>query len=122
MLTHMLQRFSKTIQNFWRASVTTLSKVPERHYFPIFVIISLYFVVPYSEYVMTAFALLYFFVFEKQVRRLVELIPIPPMYKVGGSVVFFLVMIDDILFYFALIGVAFWLSRQARKQNVIDQK
>tara|TARA_A200000159_G_scaffold19460_1_gene16044 strand:- start:511 stop:867 length:357 start_codon:yes stop_codon:yes gene_type:complete len=118
----MLHSFSKRIQTFLKESVGMLSKVPERHYFPIFIIISLYFVVPYSEYVMTAFALLYFFVLEKQVRHLVELIPIPPTWKIGGSVVFFLVMIDDTLFYFALIGIAFWLSRQARKQNVIDQK
>ena len=120
MLTHMLQRLSKTIQNFWKTSVTILSKIPERHYFPIFVIISLYFIVPYSEYVMTALALLYFFVFEKQVRGLVDRVPIPAMYKIGGSVVFFLVMINDTLFYFAMIGIAFWLSRQARKQNVVD--
>ena len=102
--------------------IRLLSKIPERHYFPIFIIISLYFIVPYSEYVVTALALLYFFVLEQQVRSLVDLIPIPPMYKIGGSVVFFLVMIDDTLFYFALIGIAFWLSRQASKQNVIDQK
>ena len=102
--------------------IRLLSRIPERHYFPIFIIISLYFIVPYSAYVVTALAPLYFFVFYNQVRGLVERIPIPPMYKIGGSVVFFLVMIDDTIFYFALIGIAFWLSRQARKQNVIDQK
>lgn len=99
-----------------------LSRIPERHYFPIFIIISLYFVVPYSEFVMTALAPLYFFVFEKQVRGLVERIPIPPTWKIGSSVVFFLVMIDDTIFYFALIGIAFWLSRQARKTNDNHQK
>ncbi len=36
--------------------VSYLKRIPERHYFPIFVILSLYFVVPYSEFVVTALA------------------------------------------------------------------
>ena len=36
------------------------AKIPERHYWPIFIFLSLYFVVPYSEFVVTLLALGYF--------------------------------------------------------------
>jgi hypothetical protein len=91
--------------------VSLISKIPERHYFPIFVIISLYFVVPYSEFVVTALAPLYF-VFEKQIRGLFSKLPIPEYIRYGGSLIFFLVMIDDYLFYFAIIAFAIWSSKQ----------
>lgn len=93
--------------------VSLISKIPERHYFPIFVIISLYFVVPYSEFVVTALAPLYF-VFEKQIRGLFSKLPIPEYIRYGGSLIFFLVMIDDYLFYFAIIAFAIWSSKQVK--------
>ena len=37
--------------------VKLAAKIPERHYWPIFIFLSLYFVVPYSEFVVTALAL-----------------------------------------------------------------
>jgi len=76
----------------------------------------LYFVVPYSEFVVTALAPLYF-VFEKQIRGLFSKLPIPEYIRYGGSLIFFLVMIDDYLFYFAIISFALWSSRQVKKQN-----
>lgn len=119
----MSHPFSKKIQNFWRASVTRLSKIPERHYWPIFVILSLYFIVPMSEITVTLGAIFYF-KFENKVRPVIGKLTnrLPDWLKYGGSVLFFLVMIDDTLFYFALIALAFWCSRQVKKQNVIDQK
>jgi hypothetical protein len=93
--------------------VSLISKIPERHYFTIFVIISLYFVVPYSEFVVTALALLYF-VFEKQIRWFFKKLPVPEYIRYGGSLFFFLVMIDDYLFYFAVIAFAVWSSKQVK--------
>jgi len=96
-----------------------LAKIPERHYFPIFIIISLYFVVPYSEFVVTLTAPLYF-IFELPIRSAVGKLSLPSWLSYGGSVIFFLVMIDDTLFYFALIAMAFWCSRQLPKHRDHD--
>jgi len=93
-----------------------LAKIPERHYFPIFIILSLYFVVPYSEFVVTLTAPLYF-IFEFPIRKAIGKLSIPDWLKYGGSVIFFLVMIDDTIFYFALIAMAFWCSRQLPKHR-----
>ena len=93
-----------------------LSKIPQRHYFPIFVIISLYFVVPYSEFVVTLTAPLYF-IFEVPIRSAIGKLALPPWLAWGGSVIFFLVMIDDYLFYFALIALALWCSRKLPKDR-----
>jgi len=123
MLTVMSLRLSKRIQNFWKASVTRLSKIPERHYWPIFVILSLYFIVPMSEITVTLGAILYF-KFENKVRPVIGRLTsrLPDWLTYGGSIIFFLVMIDDTIFYFALIALAFWCSREVKKQNVIDQE
>ena len=119
----MSQRFSKPIKNFWKASVTRLSKIPERHYWPIFVIISLYFIVPMSEITVTLGAVLYF-KYESKVRSVIAKVTdkLPPWLTYGGSILFFLVMIDDTLFYAIIILVALWTGRQVKKQNVMDQK
>jgi len=93
-----------------------LAKIPERHYFPIFVILSLYFIVPYSEFVVTLTAPLYF-IFEVPIRSALGKLALPDWLKYGGSVIFFLVMIDDYLFYFALIALAFWCSRHLPKNR-----
>jgi hypothetical protein len=94
--------------------VSYLKRIPERHYFPIFIILSLYFVVPYSEFVVTALAPLYF-IFEKQVRWVASKLPVPDYLRIGGSIIFFLVMIDDYLFYFAIMLFAAWSAKQVRK-------
>ena len=96
-----------------------IKKIPERHYFPIFVIVSLYFIVPMSEIVVTLGAILYF-KFETKVRPVIGRLTkrLPNWLTYGGSVLFFIVMIDDTLFYFALIALAFWSSKKVRKKTV----
>ena len=96
--------------------VLYLKRIPERHYFPIFVILSLYFIVPYSEFVVTALAPLYF-IFEKQVRWVASKLPLPNYLRIGGSIIFFLVMIDDYLFYFAIMAFVAWSAKQAKKRE-----
>jgi len=98
--------------------VSYLKRIPERQYWPIFIILSLYFVVPMSEITVTLGALLYF-KFEKRVRPVIEKLTkrLPDWLRYGGSIIFFLVMIDDTLFYFALIALAFWSSKQVEKSN-----
>ncbi len=106
------------MKNFCKASVTTLSKIPERHYWPIFVILSLYFIVPMSEITVTLGAILYF-KFENKVRSFIARYTsrLPDWLKYGGSVIFFIVMIDDTLFYLALIALAFWSSKQIKNHE-----
>ena len=92
------------------------AKIPERHYWPLFIFLSLYFVVPYSEFVVTLLALGYF-KFEQPYRKAFGKIiaPLPDIIKYGGSVIFFLVMLDDTLFYAAIILGALWTNREAKK-------
>ena len=93
-----------------------VKKIPERHYWPLFIFISLYFVVPYSEFVVTLLALGYF-KFEQQYRKVFGKIlsPLPYIIKYGASVIFFLVMLDDTLFYGAIILAALWSAREAKR-------
>jgi hypothetical protein len=109
----------KTRQGWIDLYVSYLKRIPERQYFPIFVLLSLYFVVPYSEFVVTALIPLYF-IFEKQVRWFFSKIPMPDYLRIGGSIVFFLVMIDDYLFYFALMALAAWSAKQLKKTKKSD--
>jgi len=99
--------------------ISYLKRIPERQYWPIFIILSLYFVVPMSEITVTLGALLYF-KFEKKIRPSIEKLTsrLPDWLRYGGSIIFFLVMIDDTLFYFGLIALAFWSSKQVRKKTV----
>jgi len=92
------------------------AKIPERHYWPIFIFISLYFIVPYSEFVVTLFFLLYF-KFEDTYRYIFSRIiaPLPDIIKYGGSVIFFLTMLDDTLFYAIIILTALWTSKGIKK-------
>jgi hypothetical protein len=99
--------------------ISYLKRIPERQYFPIFVLLSLYFVVPYSEFVVTALIPLYF-LFEKQVRWIFTKIPMPDYLRIGGSIIFFLVMIDDYLFYFAIMAFATWSAKQVRKRKQLE--
>jgi hypothetical protein len=98
--------------------VSYLKRIPERQYWPIFIILSLYFVVPMSEITVTLGALLYF-KFEKNIRPSIEKLTsrLPDWLRYGGSIIFFLVMIDDTLFYFGLIALTFWSSKQVQKSN-----
>jgi hypothetical protein len=41
----------------------------------------------------------------------------PGWLRIGGSVIFFLVMIDDYLFYFALMALAAWSIKQLNKEK-----
>ncbi len=93
-----------------------VKKIPERHYWPLFIFISLYFIVPYSEFVVTLLALGYF-KFEQQYRKVFGKIlsPLPDIIKYGASVIFFLVMLDDTLFYGAIILAALWSAREAKR-------
>jgi len=37
--------------------------------------------------------------------------------KYGGAIIFFLVMIDDYLFYFALMALIAWSAKQVKKRD-----
>ena len=95
-----------------------VAKIPERHYYPLFILLSLYFVVPYGEFIVTLLALGYFR-FEQQYRKVFGKIisPLPDIIKYGASVLFFLVMLDDTLFYAAIILGALWTNKQIKKQK-----
>ena len=100
-----------------------VKKVDERHYWPLFIFLSCYFVVPYSEFVITALIILYF-KFEAQFRkiggRLIK--PFPEWIRFGGSTIFFLVMLDDTLAYLSIIAVGIWTNRQLKKQKALEEK
>ena len=104
------------MKNLIRKYLKLVKKIPERHYWPLFIFLSLYFVVPYSEFVITLLALGYF-KFEQQYRKAFGKIiaPLPDIIKYGASVIFFLVMLDDTLFYAAIILAALWSNREAKK-------
>ena len=100
-----------------------VKKVDERHYWPLFIFLSCYFVVPYSEFVITALIILYF-KFEAQFRkiggRLIK--PFPEWIRFGGSTIFFLVMLDDTLAYLSIIAVGIWTNRQLKKEKEREEK
>ena len=95
-----------------------IKKIPERHYWPIFVIVSLYFIVPMSEVVVTLGAILYF-KFENKVRPVIGRLTkrLPNWLTYGGSFIFFLVMIDDTLFYVVLFIMALWGASKVSKET-----
>ena len=96
-----------------------IKKIPERHYFPIFIITSLYFIVPMSEIVVTLGAILYF-KFETKVRPVIGRLTkrLPNWLTYGSSILFFLVMIDDTLFYVVLFIMAIWGASKVSKETV----
>ena len=95
-----------------------IKKVDERHYWPLFIFLSCYFVVPYSEFVITALIILYF-KFEGAFRRIGGRLikPFPEWIRFGGSTIFFLVMLDDTLTYLSIIAVGIWSNRELKKRN-----
>ena len=104
------------MKKLFRKYLKLVSKINERHYWPLFIFLSLYFVVPYSEFVVTALILLYF-KFERFFRKVGEGIShvLPEWLRIGGSIVFFLVMLNDTLMYAAVIVLAYWSNKQAKK-------
>jgi len=110
------------IKNLTKRYIHLLKKIPERQYWPIFIFLSLYFVVPYSEFVVTALALLYF-KFEQPFRKAFTKCTafLPEWIRLGGSVIFFLVMLDDTLAYACIILLAFWSGRAVKKQKELDK-
>tara|TARA_B100000123_G_C25434088_1_gene298729 strand:+ start:197 stop:526 length:330 start_codon:yes stop_codon:yes gene_type:complete len=94
-----------------------VGKIEERHYWPLFIFISLYFVVPYSEILITALIIFYFTKGEKLLRKGYNLVTkkLPEWVTVGGSVIFFLVMLDDTLMYLAILAIAYYSTRKAKQ-------
>ena len=88
-----------------------------------FIFLSCYFVVPYSEFVITALIILYF-KFEGAFRRIGGRLikPFPEWIRFGGSTIFFLVMLDDTLAYLSIIAVGIWTNRQLKKQKALEEK
>ena len=100
-----------------RKYLKLINKIDERHYWPLFIFLSLYFVIPYSEFVITALIIWYFKGGEKLLRKGYDIVTrrLPQWITVGSSVIFFLVMLDDTLMYLTVIGIAYWSNRQAKK-------
>ena len=100
-----------------------IKRIDERHYWPLFIFLSCYFVVPYSEFVITALIILYFKfegTFRKIGGRLIK--PFPEWIRFGGSTIFFLVMLDDTLAYLSIIAVGIWTNRQLKKEKALEEK
>ena len=100
-----------------------IKKVDERHYWPLFIFLSCYFVVPYSEYVITLLIVLYF-KFEAQFRKIgARLIrPFPEWIRYGTSTIFFLVMLDVKIAYLSIIAIGIWTNRQLKKEKEREEK
>ncbi len=114
-----LTMFKKLLKKYF----DLVKKIDERHYWPLFIFLSCYFVVPYSEFVITALIILYF-KFEAQFRRIGGRLikPFPEWIRFGGSTIFFLVMLDDTLTYLSIIAVGIWTNRQLKKQKALEEK
>ena len=111
------------IKKLLKKYLNLVKKVDERHYWPLFIFLSCYFVVPYSEFVITALIILYFKfegTFRKIGGRLIK--PFPEWIRFGGSTIFFLVMLDDTLAYLSIIAVGIWTNRQLKKQKALEEK
>ena len=100
-----------------------IKRINERHYWPLFIFLSLYFVIPYSEYVVTALIFAYF-QFESQFRKIGSRLikPFPEWMRVGGGIIFFLVMLDDTLAYLSVLGVAMWSNRELKRREKEELK
>ena len=111
------------IKKLFKKYLNLVKKVDERHYWPLFIFLSCYFVVPYSEFVITALIILYFKfegTFRKIGGRLIK--PFPEWIRFGGSTIFFLVMLDDTLAYLSIIAVGIWTNRQLKKEKELEEK
>ena len=111
------------LKKLFKKYLNLVKKVDERHYWPLFIFLSCYFVVPYSEFVITALIILYFKfegTFRKIGGRLIK--PFPEWIRFGGSTIFFLVMLDDTIAYLTIIAVGIWTNRQLKKQKALEEK
>ena len=111
------------IKKLFKKYLNLVKKIDERHYWPLFIFLSCYFVVPYSEFVITALIILYFKfegTFRKIGGRLIK--PFPEWIRFGGSTIFFLVMLDDTLAYLSIIAVGIWTNRQLKKEKALEEK
>ena len=111
------------LKKLFKKYLNLVKKVDERHYWPLFIFLSCYFVVPYSEFVITALIILYFKfegTFRKIGGRLTK--PFPEWIRFGGSTIFFLVMLDDTLAYLSIIAVGIWTNRQLKKEKALEEK
>ena len=43
--------------------------------------------------------------------------PLPEWLRIGGSTIFFLVMLDDTLAYLSIIAIAFWSNKELKKRE-----
>ena len=111
------------IKKLLKKYLNLVKKIDERHYWPLFIFLSCYFVVPYSEFVITALVILYF-KFEGAFRRIGGRLikPFPEWIRFGGSTIFFLVMLDDTLAYLSIIAVGIWTNRQLKKEKELEEK
>ena len=111
--------FKKLLKKYFNL----VKKVDERHYWPLFIFLSCYFVVPYSEFVITALIILYF-KFEGAFRRIGGRLikPFPEWIRFSGSAIFFIVMLDDTLAYLSIIAVGIWTNRQLKKEKALEEK
>ena len=111
------------LKKLFNKYLNLVKKIDERHYWPLFIFLSCYFVVPYSEFVITALIILYF-KFEAQFRRIGGRLikPFPEWIRFGGSTIFFLVMLDDTHAYLSIIAVGIWTNRQLKKQKELEEK
>ena len=110
-------------KKLFKKYLNLIKRVDERHYWPLFIFLSCYFVVPYSEFVITALIILYF-KFEGTFRRIGGRLikPFPEWIRFGGSTIFFLVMLDDTLAYLSIIAVGIWTNRQLKKEKELEEK
>ena len=111
------------IKKLFKKYLNLVKKIDERHYWPLFIFLSCYFVVPYSEFVITALIILYFKfegTFRKIGGRLIK--PFPEWIRFGGSTIFFLVMLDDTIAYLTIIAVGIWTNRQLKKEKALEEK
>ena len=111
------------LKKLFNKYLNLVKKIDERHYWPLFIFLSCYFVVPYSEFVITALIILYFKfegTFRKIGGRLIK--PFPEWIRFGGSTIFFLVMLDDTLAYLSIIAVGIWTNRQLKKEKALEEK
>ena len=106
------------LKKLFKKYLNLVKKIDERHYWPLFIFLSCYFVVPYSEFVITALIILYF-KFEGAFRRIGGRLikPFPEWIRFGGSTIFFLVMLDDTLAYLSVLGVAMWSKRELKRRE-----
>ena len=110
-------------KKLFKKYLNLIKRVDERHYWPLFIFLSCYFVVPYSEFVITALIILYFKfegTFRKWGGRLIK--PFPEWIRFGGSTIFFLVMLDDTLAYLTFIAIGMFSARALKKEKALEEK